>query len=123
VGLVADEVFEVWAEDLGKPYPWTGTLLRAIPRRAGATFELIGEANTPIYFDEAGVPTLDLSATTTWGDGAFLELAPGEIEVTFGGTATDCEASIAWPSDEPNAIRVPVVDGAIMYGSMRCGEQ
>jgi hypothetical protein len=119
--MTPDELWEGWAKGLGISYPLTGTHLRVLPQRAGVTFEMIGEAATPSYADEAGTPTFALSATTTRGDGGFAELAPGEVEVVFGGTATDCVAARGWPSDKPNAIRVPIIDGVLTFASMSCG--
>ena len=121
-GLLPNELAEVWSDELETTYPWTGTFHRAVPGRVGATYELVDEAAKTFYMDEAGRPSLDLTATTSRGNGGFVDLAPGEIEVEFGGTATDCVASIAWTSSRPNTMRVPILDGFVMVGSMRCGE-
>jgi hypothetical protein len=113
------------AADLMMPYPWTGgwIALRAFPRMAGVTFDLVGETATGYYNDEAGTVRLDLTATTSGGDGGFLEVTPGEHQLEFGGTATGCVASFAWPGDAPNQIKVPVKVGYITWGTMRCDDQ
>jgi hypothetical protein len=116
------ETMEMFAEVLDTTYPWTGTHHRAIPRRAGATYTLIDETTLGWYWNMGG-PDPDPTETTSSGDGGFVRLSPGDVEVEFGGTATDCVASLAWPSERPNTIRIPVFEGFTTYGSMRCGEQ
>ena len=117
------EEIQDWADELEISYPWTAGYLRALPTRAGVTLRLIGGTGEGFYMDEPYWPRVDLNATTSVGDGGFVGIAPGEIEVEFGGTATDCVASMAWTSQRPNTIRLPVQDGFYTYASMRCGEQ
>ena len=95
-------------------------MLRALPKRAGVTCEIDTETAKPFYYDEDDLPSLDLTATTSNGDCGFAEVTPGVHEIEFGGTATNCEASIAWPTDLANAIKVPARDGHLTYGSMLC---
>jgi len=115
--LVADD-----SNGLGFDYPWTGgwVALRAFPRMAGVTYELLGTTGTPYYTDEMALHNLDLTSTTADGDGGFIEVPPGVHQVEFGGTAKDCEAGFAWPGEAPNQIKVPVRTGYITYGSMSC---
>lgn len=118
--LYTVETMDAWAEKVGTTYPWTGTYNRAVPQRAGATYTLVGETALGYYMD-MGMPDPDLTATTSVGDGGFAEVSPGVVEVEFGGTATDCVASVAWVSERPNTIRLPVMEGFTTYGGMRCG--
>lgn len=135
VGDVTDETLlpTVWpmfndamladaAEALEIPYPYTGGILalQVLPNMAGVTFDLLDETAKQYYADEAGIDTLGLTATTSRGWGGFLEVSPGEHQVEFGGTATNCTPSIAWPGDAANRIKVPVRVGYVSYGSMDC---
>ena len=114
------ETMDAWAEKLGTTSPLTATYNRAVPQRAGATYTLVDETALGYYMD-MGMPDLNLTATTSAGDGGFAEVSPGVVEVEFGGTATDCVASLGWVSERPNTIRLPVIEGLTTYGSMRCG--
>jgi len=137
VGDVSDETVEgtTWpmasvelatlaADLLEIAYPWTGgAVALSLPTsspRAGVTYDIMNGTATAYYFDEAGTPTLDLTATTSNGHGGFVEVSPGEPQFEFGGTATNCVPSVAWPGDAPNRIRVPVRVGYQSYGSMNC---
>ena len=107
------------------PYPWSpdGMIsVAAFSLRAGGTFDLLDEAATPFYSDEQQETTVGLTATTSTGRGGFFEVAPGEHQIEFGGTATNCTARTAWPGDTANRIRVPVRAGHLSYGSMSCDE-
>jgi hypothetical protein len=114
------------AEDLMIPYPLTGgiVVLRAgAPRMAGVTFALVDETAVGYYIDEAGAVTLDLTATTSGGDGGFLEVTPREHQIEFGGTATNCRLGRGWQGDATNRIRLLVRVGHITYGQMfSCNE-
>jgi len=116
------ETIDAWAEKLGTTSPLTGTYNRALPQRSGATYTLVDETALGFYMD-MGMPDPELTATTLAGDGGFVEVSPGVVEIEFGGTATDCVASLAWSSERPNTIRLPVIDGLTTYGSMRCGSE
>ncbi|MBW2548930.1 MAG: hypothetical protein JRE82_17270 [Deltaproteobacteria bacterium] len=135
VGDVADETLlrSLWpmfsdamladaAEAVEIPYPLTGGILglQVLPSMAGVTFDLLDETGIQYYADEAGIDTLGLTATTTIGSGGFYEVSSGEPQVEFGGTATNCTPSIAWPGDAANRIKVPVRVGYVSYGSMVC---
>lgn len=96
------------------PYPFgpDGVIsLAASSLREGAKYDLIDETATPFYTDEQQENTLGLTATTSTGRGGFFEVAPGEHQIEFGGTATNCAPGIAWPGDAANRIRVPVRAG------------
>jgi len=83
-------------------------------------FDLVDETATAVYIDEAGNPNPDLTATTSFGQGAFLEVTPGEHQVEFGGVFTNCTAWTGWPGDAANRIKVPVRAGYYSYASMNC---
>jgi hypothetical protein len=103
-------------------YPLQGSWLvfGAVPFRAGATFELVGETAKSFYNDDDGVPQLDHAETTSDGRGGFVDLDEGEHEVEFGGAATNCTPSIAWNDETPNRIRVVLRAGFHTYASMTC---
>ncbi|MBT8469725.1 MAG: hypothetical protein KJN97_13350, partial [Deltaproteobacteria bacterium] len=123
--LISDALLEADAMKVIVPYPWSpdGTLsLAAFSLRAGVTYELLDETATPFYTDEQQETTVGLTATTSTGRGGFFEVTPGEHQIEFGGTATNCTARIAWPGDAANRIRVPVRAGHLSFGSMDCDE-
>jgi hypothetical protein len=120
--MLSDAMLADDAESLGIPYPYTGGgfALQVVPSMAGVTFDPLDETGVQYYVNEAGINTLGLTATTSEGRGAVLELSPGEYQVEFGGTATNCTPGIAWPGDAANRIKVPVRVGHISYGSVNC---
>ena len=135
-----NDQLEVVAQQVGTAYPWEGGMvgLVTLPRPhpgvtfapAGSTIDAVGER---FYLDAATDQyRLDLEATTALGfasslplgEGGFTEVAPGEQQFEFGGTAGDCRrASWGWPVEgAPNRIRIPVREGYRTYGSMVCDE-
>lgn len=151
VGDVTDENFrgQTWemfpreqlrpiAERLDTPYPWEGGIVAvaALPiddasgSLAGVTYELVEANGKGFYFDEdTRLYTQELDATTLVNQqsllplsmGGFAEVAPGMVQVEYGGAVTDCpRLSFGLPGDGPNRIRMPVRDGYITYASMHC---
>jgi hypothetical protein len=119
--MFSDELWEDFSDALMTPYPWTGggMFLQVHPNIEGVTFLLVNETAKQ-YYNEVGGWSLDLTSTTSSGQGGFVEVPPGEYQVEFGGTATNCTPEIAWPGDAPNRIRVQVRAGHFGYGSMAC---
>jgi hypothetical protein len=125
--MLSDALGQQFADIMMTAYPWEGGSISvaAFTLRAGVTHDLVGETAAEYYSDEDGVPVPvpTLTETTSFGRGGFVEVAAGEYEVEFGGTAIDCVRSFGWPSDAPNTIRLPVRDGYLTYGSMNgCSE-
>ncbi len=85
----------------------------------GATYELTEGTGTRYYIFENGFPTYELTATSSFGGGGFVEVAPGVVEIDIGG-AGDCGTSQAWPGTTATSIRLPVQDGAITFGFVFC---
>ncbi|MDH3653326.1 MAG: hypothetical protein OEN21_03580 [Myxococcales bacterium] len=102
------------------PYEGTGALVVSVFPRSGATFELVGASGKGFYYDAQGDPSLDLDSTTTNGVGGFVEVAPDEVEVRLGGTATNCVAEFGWPGSEANTIRMPVKVGFVSWSGVVC---
>jgi len=114
-------------ERLMAPYPMrgTGTILVGLrPDLAGATFELIGATSTAFYVDDDPEGEVlwsqDLTATTLWSSGGFVEVTPGDYQVKLGGTAQRCTPYRAWPGDDENSIRIPVQEGYITHAVVNC---
>jgi hypothetical protein len=137
--IYPEEQLQAVAQQLGTLYPWEGGIVGlrvADPSGlAGVTFTPVGSTSGSVgesyYFDsESDEYSLDLEATTRiasgWAlpvsEGGFTEVAPGEQQFEFGGTAVDCpRLSWAWPvENEPRRIRVPVRAGYMTYGSIVC---
>lgn len=125
------------AEELGTAYPWEGGivgLIRWVSPTPGVKFVPVGptidEVGESFYYDAATQQySLEIDATTqhAWlsefplAEGGFTEVTPGVQQFELAGTAGNCShASWAWPGDAPNRIRVPVLEGYITFGSMRC---
>ena len=78
------------------------------------------DAGRQYYFD-GSVPSTAINATTdSLGSGGYVEIPPGDYEVTLGGTATNCRPYGAWVSDGSNAFAFPVLDGYITYAFVMC---
>jgi hypothetical protein len=119
-----DMLWEGFSDALMTPYPWTdgGILLQVHPNMEGVTFDLVNETAKQYYQAEGGGWSLDLTSTTSGGQGqgGFVEVPPGEYLVEFGGTAKRCTAEIGWPVGAANRISVQVRAGHFAYGSMTC---
>ncbi len=122
-----DEEIEAFAEANMIPYPLTGgaVLLHMNPTTTeGVTFTLIDDGGALAYYaDKDGFFRFDLTETTVNGFGGFFEMAPGERQIEFGGAATNCTATLGWPGDAPNRVKVPVRVGHITLASMNCDVQ
>jgi len=121
---VTNERTDSWAADmydgLMTPYPerGTGSILVGVSLE-GATLDLDNATGKPFYVDEEGRLSLGLTATTSYGQGGFVEVTPGVYEVKLGGTARSCVPTGAWP-DVENSIRVPVREGHLTIASVLC---
>ncbi|MGB5314357.1 MAG: hypothetical protein WBN38_19955 [Polyangiales bacterium] len=138
--MYTDEHLATIAEQLGTPYPWRGgmvALIRWVSPHPGVKFIPVGptvdQVGESFYWDAStGQYSVDATATPQFlylteyplAEGGFAEVTPGVQQFEFAGTAGVCtHASWAWPGDAPNRIRVPVLDGYITYGSMRCDDE
>jgi hypothetical protein len=122
-----DALLEAQYGRVMSPYPpeaGTGTVLVAVRAQGagleGATIELIGATGKAFYRDENGHWSLDLTATTSFGQGGFVEVSAGEVEVEIGGTASNCVVLSGWPSDSANTVRLPVLVGFMTVAVVRC---
>lgn len=118
---LTDAEMERQADLLMTPYPNEGTGTPVVDvGLVGATFELVGASGKGFYFDAQGDPSLDLDSTLANGAGGFVEVAPDEVEVRLGGTATNCTPLSAWPGSEANTIRMPIKAGFVSWSSLTC---
>ena len=119
---LTDAEMERLSDLVATPYPYEGTgTLMVSAGLVGATFELVGGASGKGFYNDAqGDPSLDLNSTTANEQGGFVEVAPGEVEVRLGGTATNCVAAFGWPGSEANTIRMPIKAGFVSWSSMSC---
>ena len=125
--MFLDEQVEEFAEINMIPYPLTGgaLLLHMNPTTTeGVTFSLVDDGDAVAYYADAdGNLRFDLTATTVNGFGGFFEVAPGDRQVEFGGSATNCTTALGWPGDAPNRVRFPVRVGHSTLASMNCDVQ
>ena len=139
--MYPDDQLAAIAEQLGIMYPWEGGIVGlnvASDLQAGVTFIPVGSTSDEVgerfYYDAdtkqyslelEKTPGVSSGAQLPLAEGGFTEVAQGEQQFEFGGTAGDCsDVSLGWPVDgAPNRIRVPVRDGYITYGSIDCDEQ
>jgi len=119
LGHLADQFDRVMS-----PYPMrdTGTvILQVDPAFGGATFELDDATGKPFYHDEEGRRDPNLTETTSYGFGGFVEVSPGEeFQVNLGGTANDCVPLIGWPGNDENSVRFPIREGYVTVVTMSC---
>lgn len=129
--LLSDGVGAILALGLDIEYPLVGTGVVTVnttfspPGGAGggipgAAFELTDGTGTGYYVTEDGFPTYDLMATSSFGAGGFVEVAPGVVEIDIGGSPGGCGEAQAWPGTTATSIRLPVQDGAITFGFVFC---
>jgi len=117
----AEQFFVDQHERVMSPYPMRGTgTITLWSGFAGATFELFGATGTAYYVHEQGDWRLDLTTTTSRGEGGFTEVGPGDFQVSLGGTAERCVPNQGWPGDDANSIRLPVLEGHISVASVTC---
>jgi hypothetical protein len=70
---------------------------------------------------ESGLPDTTLTATSTSGDGAFTQVTPGVVEVTFSHATLHCSKIVnGWPSTKPDSLRAPVLAGHLTYTAILC---
>jgi len=123
-----DADLKIQYERVMSPYPQvdTGTVYVLVGQVGGgsiegATLKLIGATGgTAFYLDEEGKWDPDLPATTSTGQGGFVEVRSGLVEVEIGGTASNCLVVRAWPSDSANTIRLPVRQDYMTVAVVNC---
>jgi hypothetical protein len=107
------------------PMRGTGTILVGLRLPfPEATFELIGATSKAFYVDDDPEGDIlwsqDLTGTTSWGSGGFVEVTPSEYQIKLGGTAQGCTPHRAWPGNDENSIRIPVREGYITHAAVNC---
>jgi len=127
-GMARDTTLESLHEDVMSPYPMEGIGgIACNVGFAGATFDLFdatGKLMAKQYFlDEGPTWRLDVTETTSAGEGGFLEVSPGEYQIQFGGTAIDCVPVSAWPGlFLQNSVRFRVRAGYTTQISAACSQ-
>jgi hypothetical protein len=91
-------------------------------RRDGTSVTMVPFSGIgPIYGTEAGVPDPDLEATTLSGNGGFMNVDVGEVEVTFSHGDLTCRADpTRWVGSTPGSIRMISVAGFLSYSTAYC---
>jgi hypothetical protein len=122
VPMATDSIIQAFAQILDVPYPLTdeGVLLVTAQEPGdegnvglgGVTYALVGSEGGVFYFSSDGIPDPDLTATSTGsGVGGFSEAAAQVHVVEYGGTASNCTLTTAWPGEADGTIDVPVRAG------------
>ncbi|MGD8606841.1 MAG: hypothetical protein PVH21_06080, partial [Myxococcales bacterium] len=128
-GMATNERGALVHELVMSPYPPEGTGDIVIScfggvSLPGATLELVGATGKGFYYDEEGYWDPDLTETTSRPGsgslGGFTEVAPGVVEVTWGGTAEGVPIFKGWPSEKENTMRVPVMAGYMSLEDLLC---
>jgi hypothetical protein len=88
----------------------------------GATIDVEPKPErSTLYFASSSAPDPERKATSTWGHGLAVGVAPGEATVTVGPPSLTCvPVAGAWPSSHPNSVRVPIVAGLETRVVVRC---
>jgi len=95
----------------------------------GATFDLLDATGKRYYSDEEWDWSLDLTETVSrpptpiainHGDGGFVEVPSGDVQIEMGGTAERCTPFSGWPGDQINRVRQPVKEGFVTYAVIVC---
>ena len=135
--LYTHEEIAAEAEALGIDYPLQGGIVRLARRDfaiEGVTFHPAGasvaaiEDNAFYYDTETQRYGWESDATTGAGntallpfaEGGFVEVPPGVHEFEFQNAGDCIEPSWGWAGSAPNRVRLPVREGYIVYGSLRC---
>jgi hypothetical protein len=85
----------------------------------GTTLELTDGTGTGYYITEDGIPTYELTATSSFGGGGFVEVTPGVVEIDIGGSG-GCGVAQAWPGSTATSIRLPVEAGSVTFSFVFC---
>jgi hypothetical protein len=91
----------------------------------GTTLELSPSTGIGFYYNEDHDWDTDLTETTSASYyglfGGWTQVSPGEVEVTWGGTAAGrCTIIKGWPSEKPNTMRIPVMAGFLSQQDLLC---
>jgi hypothetical protein len=86
----------------------------------GTTLDLTDGTGTGYYVTADGIPTYDLMASSSFGGGGFVEVAPGIVEIDIGGSPGGCGVAQAWPGTTATRVRLPVQDGFFTSSLVYC---
>jgi len=129
--LLADTLATALAAILNTPYPFEGTGAVALSVLvapvtdddngiSGVTLTADRTA-TSYYLDEDEFPSLDLTETIApSGAGGYIELAAGTLEITLGGTASNCIIVSGWAGSDASSVRVPIEVGFFTQAFVTC---
>jgi len=123
INMVTNQWMTAYLSSLPTPYPLRGTGMITMilaPRIPGVTLALLDATGRRYYEDDEKNPSYGLDATTSAGNGGFVEVGPGAFQVELGGMANGCVPIRAWPGDAKNRIQVPVREGFSTRATVRC---
>lgn len=127
--LLSETIATTLAALLDIDYPLAGTGVVALtttfplPEAGGipvTTLDLTDGTGTGDYITEDGIPTYDLTASSSFGGGGFVEVTPGIIEIDIGGSPGGCGVAQAWPGTTATSVRLPVLDGFFTSSLVYC---
>lgn len=124
LGLATEQRIKDQCGLMESPYPMDGTGMIYIDTGTlvGVTLELIGTTGKRFYRDLDANFDPDLTATTAYGGGGFLEVIPGEYVVEIGGTAENCVIRKGWPGAADNTVKLPVQEHYMSTAVVACDE-
>lgn len=126
--MLSDTVATLLAGVLNIDYPLMGTGVIGLTTLfsaeggggiPGTTLELTDGTGTGYYITSDGFPTYDLTATSSFGGGGFVEVTPGVVEIDIGGSG-GCGVAQAWPGSTATSVRLPVEDGSVTFSFVFC---
>ncbi|MEW5851008.1 MAG: hypothetical protein AB2A00_19635 [Myxococcota bacterium] len=79
----------------------------------------VEDGHGPFYQTDNGLDG-DLTATTAKGIGAFLNLEPGDYELTFTAPGKTCTPHFAWKGSGDGKVKIRLVAGHSTYASAIC---
>lgn len=124
VRLISEADAAALAGVLGFTYPLGDTGVLAFEANglysgATATLDPAGGVG-PFYLGDNGVPSATLTATTGWHGGFFVNVPPGEVDVTIAIPGRTCTKNVfGWPSTTGTG-RATVVAGAVVAVAAEC---
>jgi len=85
----------------------------------GFTVTLVPESGDgPFYLSSLGLPDTTLSQSSSNGGGLWVNLDPGDVELSYEGITIECTTLLGW--GEPATLRLPILPNRVTYARIEC---